>query len=494
MYFYEDNFNDSITSRSFIEADRYFDKKLINYFSLYLSFVLILFIFTILCDWDELRHFVNWFAPASLLLICFFLSFLLLKKESKIICTPIPWFLAASGVYFGLGPLLYKFGNTETIRYVDIIWMISDEDLLQTNMLNIVGMLTIIVFFIGTYSLLKLKFVYQLIAFSNNIPITNIALSFLLIGEIVKYGIALPYEFGMLSYKLPGSIFMLKDLTLLGLMLLGYLSVQKGKRWLLFLILLFSFEIFVDFIRFSKTALILTFIMPFLGRFLASRQIKTLIIGGVLTVIIYLFATNIVTWGRIEIAKDKGSHFRADLSERVEVIKQSSLDIIEKKDSERQSWWTRICYVPVQRFAMYLYDSGSPSNSFEMIFWTLIPRFIYPEKPVITSGGLEFNRIVFGSRSSSLGIGVFADAYYNGGYLMLLIACGFIGFIFSILSRLAFIALQKKAFAFLPCIFLGIKMGFRIDGRFVSDYFGAMVMLVAYFLVIYILFLRRYRL
>ena len=140
---------------------------------------------------------------------------------------------------------------------------------------------------------------------------------------------------------------------------------------------------------------------------------------------------------------------------------------------------------------MHRYDAGHPGDTFGMAKYTLIPRFLWPGKPIITSLGADFTELALHHRSSSTGIGAFGEAYWNGGWPIVVLVCVYVGLLFAVVSCVALKLIGQLEFAFLPCAWIGIKMGFRIDGWLVPTYVGAVVIYLAYFLIIWVLFLRR---
>ena len=139
---------------------------------------------------------------------------------------------------------------------------------------------------------------------------------FLAVGLPIKYLLTIPYDFGLTDYTLPGSIYVLSNLVLLGLMLLSYLSVSGKLCFRIGFILLFITEFSIALLQLNKSAVILVLTMAILGRFLAHRRINTLKLGAIFVVLFYLVITPIVGTSRIEIF----DMFRATLGERIDVM------------------------------------------------------------------------------------------------------------------------------------------------------------------------------
>ena len=136
---------------------------------------------------------------------------------------------------------------------------------------------------------------------------------------------------------------------------------------------------------------------------------------------------------------------------------------------------------------MQAYDANSPGQSLSSVLSALIPRLLWPNKPDLTLVGEDFTELLWGNRDSSTGIGVFGEAYWNGGYGMVVLVCSGIGLLFVWLSRLALGVMHDRQWLFLPCVFIGMKVGFRIDGWILVDYVGTPLMIVGYFMILSLL-------
>ncbi len=87
----------------------------------------------------------------------------------------------------------------------------------------------------------------------------------------------------------------------------------------------------------------------------------------------------------------------------------------------------RFSIAPFESHFIALYDSGSPGDSLRNFFNVLIPRVIWPGKPII-SPGTEFDLAFRGFvLQSSLAIGFIAEAYWNLGWLGVVLISGMIG-------------------------------------------------------------------
>ena len=434
---------------------------------------------------QELVRTTHYAGPLALLVALGVIVPRVLVANPLLLWTPLPWFLTVSAVFFGLGPLLFTFGSETTIYSMSHF----PTDLFQTNILNAVGLACVC----GAYALTT-RFHPHWHAGNGNDRHTasaeTAAYLFLGIGLPFNYFVVLPYEFGLLPFVLPGSLFLLGQLVGLGLFIVGLLST-RNSRWCLFLYSLAAIELTLAFLRFNKTAMVCVPIMVAMGQFMATRKLRVLFRGAAVVVVIYLVACPVVSNARLRIVDMVGNHYQIPLGERLGVARDALGDFIHQDSGasdEKQAWWTRLCYAQMQTFAMDAFDAGKTGETYSNAAVAVIPRMLWPGKPNITAIALDFNEQMFGFRGSASGCGFFAEAYWNGGWPMVALICAFVGALLACLSRLMIVRMARNEWLFLPCAFLGIRMGMSVDGFLVPSYIGALAIYVAYYLMIQFLY------
>src|SRR5207249_2786450 len=70
-------------------------------------------------SWRPASDFINWAGPVSLAVGCLWAASKMAAANRLLLLTPVPWFLAASATYFGVGPLSYTFGGEEAVAYMN---------------------------------------------------------------------------------------------------------------------------------------------------------------------------------------------------------------------------------------------------------------------------------------------------------------------------------------------------------------------------------------
>ena len=127
--------------------------------------------------------------------------------------------------------------------------------------------------------------------------------------------------------------------------------------------------------------------------------------------------------------------------------------------------------------AMIMSDAGGFSSSGTGIGKIEGGKFIY-------SGGSTFC-----SKAPDLAwlngvYGVFGEAYWNGGWPMVLFASAWVGLVLAFATRVALDATSRLDLTFLPCVWLGILLGLAISRWIVPTYVGLAGMYGVWLLVI----------
>src|SRR5262249_41721278 len=180
-------------------------------------------------------YMLNLLVPISLGIANVFLAWKLIRQSPLAIWNPLVWFLLACTLYYGLGQLVHPFGNADTVQRVNKTYFVDASGLARTNLLHTVGVMTIV----GAY-----LFVVTIFALHKRAPTSDTAdiaddrrstreaqsaaLLFLCVGLPVKYVLQLPYDLGLFTWVLPGSIKYLGMLSGLAVIPLYWLYKKRG--------------------------------------------------------------------------------------------------------------------------------------------------------------------------------------------------------------------------------------------------------------------------
>lgn len=433
--------------------------------------LLLLYMATALCDSEQLSSWANTGLPIAYGALCAGVALRILSRQPLMIWSPFTWFLGANILYFSIGVLVLKFGNPASIEEINLFYETRESDLLRTNTLNCLGALGVAAGLLLGGRLFPAR-VRQQASAGIGFKLKAALVMVIFASLFVKYLIVLPNNFGLTNYTLPGMLMSLEKLTKFSLIVLIILAYRDDHRWKVVLFPLMGAEVLTALLGFGKQDLIETMICVLLGYFMLWPTKRMMVGGAALLFAAYLLSVNLVRYGRAEIISETGTSYQAGLEKRMNIVANYiKKDSNEFQGEAKQSWWTRLCYSPAQAFAMDQYDGGHPGDSFSLAWYVLIPRVLWPEKPLITVGS-QFNYLATGNPYSQSAPGFFAEAYWNGGWLYVLGAAVFVGFLFSLYTKHALEKIGALNLVYLPCALIGMAIGYRPDDWFVASVIG----------------------
>jgi hypothetical protein len=171
---------------------------------------------------------------------------------------------------------------------------------------------------------------------------------------------------------------------------------------------------------------------------------------------------------RIEHFAKHGSLSDISVSEQFDAVSRQLTD--RTPDSKEQSIAaSRLDYVVPAAFAMNQYESGFKLDIIQNSAFALIPRFLWPDKPILTTGNEVNYRMGFQSENN-IGVTVLADIYWNLGWLglVLLFMIGVYNGFITIYSREL---MRGEDWFMLPFVMAAFRLGVSLDGEFVASIF-----------------------
>jgi hypothetical protein len=232
-------------------------------------------------------------------------------------------------------------------------------------------------------------------------------------------------------------------------------------------------EIVISVASFAKTELLLILIFSFLG-FISREVTRTkVLIGAACVLCAYFMFQPLVGYGRHQLAMRYGEIRGAGIAERWAIVRNYLEEGRDSIVSSRQGGLSRLSYVNIGAFVVDRYDFGSPGDTLGNAAAVVVPRALWPDKPIITQLGADLYFTVRGRSGTSLGVGHFAEAYWNFGWLGIAPFMGVLSLILSIFTVASMRIMAGKDWLLLPFVFIGINMGLRVDGHFVPDILGA---------------------
>ncbi len=440
---------------------------------------------------DQGVAFLNLSGPFWLTAVLALGALRMVLLDASAIWTALFWFRISTGVYFGAGALVPLLASAETRQYLEAYFLFSGEQIAEVNLIVAAGCVLVLVTANVFQAIIgdgrpKLQSGrrYAQTGASGNETLAA-GLLFLFLGSTIKYLFVVPYAFGLIDYTLPGAISALSNFDYAAVFFLTVWSRERARGAFPIVAAYVLFDMMIGVLMLAKTE-VMTVLMVFLLAFLRRRMtVRRLGIVAAVVVFCFMALVPIVDQGRAELAsRIQGG----TLSDRLEILS----DVIGGRTSYRratdvQEAAVRISYVNQATFAVSQYDMGNPGNSFSTVLAVFIPRFLWPDKPIVTDIGVQFNFAATGGATSASSPGLFAEAYWNFGWPGVVLLMIPLGIILAVLSRYALNIVHRELWLYFPAILLAMRIGFRTDGYFVADVVGGTVILVSLHLVLSLL-------
>ena len=418
----------------------------------------------------------NQIGPGLLMATCLMNAYCVVRLQPLAVWSPLPWFLAVYALYYGFGPLSYLYGSEESIAFMDAYYPVEASDLLHANMLNSVALLCVCAGVlcwqagIGSGKAQESSGLRR----GSDRYVRQVVVVFLAIGLPVKYALSLPYQLGLYEFIVPGTVAFLSKLVGLALLILiGYYGVLPRAYRVLTHVLLVS-ELLTAAMTFSKLEILTTVLMIVLGFYLKHSRMRTIVMGAIAICSIYAVLVPFILFARA--AYDPhGVSSMADLAASAGEYRGLEEHDLDTLLAGAQIWWTRLSYANAQAFAIQSFDSGAAGDSLTMAVYALVPRALYPDKPMMSLGD-KFTELVTGKEATSFSAaGIFGEAYWNGGWMPLVVMGICVGMALAGMGAFSMRAIGEGELAYLPVVFIGLLMGLRPDDWFVLVYVGGLV-------------------
>jgi hypothetical protein len=441
--------------------------ELVGLFLLFTSYVL--------ARGTEAEADLNVAGPFVLIVLLGVGAFLMVRRDSRSICTTLFWFRLSVIVYFGLGSIVPFIVDPQVLVYIRSFYNFDAGEIYKSNMIIALGTATVL-----STSNIALrrglldpggKMDRALPSFDPR-HMLSVGLIFLAIGAIVQYGLSVPYQLKLTDYVLPGAVLTLTNLVFAAIFILTVWSIRYAL-WSIYLVMtLVLVEVVVGLVEFYKSdALIPLVIFGLAVLYTRITLVRGLLFG---CAVLFLFQSifPIVSQARDELVYRYGQYPRADIAERIDLLERAWSNPRQELLSGSNGVLSRLSYVNQSTFAEHLYDTGAPGGTLADAWAVFIPRWLWPNKPIITQIGITFNYLATGSMDSSAAPGFFAEAYWDYGWIGVIAVMALAGIIFGTISRFSLDVFAREQWIFLPVVLLGARIGMRSDGLIVPDLVG----------------------
>tara|TARA_R110001592_G_scaffold130234_2_gene343395 strand:+ start:229 stop:1752 length:1524 start_codon:yes stop_codon:yes gene_type:complete len=407
----------------------------------------------------------------------------LMRTNTQLLFTPLVAYAMSTALFFGFGPMSTFLADAATIRFqADAVYAVTGVEVLRTNLLTSIGIAVSIVAILFVLPRQRVKVLER-----RELSIKTVALTFVISGLVLKHLVIMPSIYGTSDFLVPGILTNLGYLPDLGFALMAMIAASGDRKWQALFWLIWPWHLLLVFPEFSKKSVMLSLLLPALGAYSGHRSLKKLMTWVVSAMLLFAVLQNANTAGRWAVDTAEQRNLVLGVRERLEILSKTIFSdvgsdrYVPAAKADVEIWWLRLNYSGPQSKAMSLYDSGMAGVFTQNPLIYLVPRFIWPDKPVMASPGQAFHALVTDrpDTNTKVGITVFADGYRQMGWFGLAAFSAIMGGIMGMIARITMGQLGRRRYLFLPAAMLGLNMGATSTTQFFQN--GIIAGLPVYF-------------
>jgi hypothetical protein len=392
----------------------------------------------------------------------------LARTSTAAVWTPLFAFRLATFVFLGVGPLLPNVLGDETRERILQLYPYTDAELAKVLLIWIISV-TIVITSCRFYSTLELRTnrkPFKLVA-GGPIHTLRLGLIFFLAGLGWLSLVEVPQLLGWFEITIPGSIALpFQAAGSVGIFLIALWAMERGGFSHFAYLIPLAIIIAIGLITFNKTIIIGPLL--FISLAILFRGVTVAKVTVVTAILLLTFAVlqPMVAQARFIHAQTYGSFHGGSLTERLGY----AVDFIEGEriyDERETNTFARLVYNSPATFVVMRYDLGLPDDSIQNGFVAMVPRIIWPGKPVTTATGRELNELITGRATSQLAATIFADIYWNWGWYGLFVLLIPYGVLLWPATRVAHEIVLNRDWLMMPFVMLVFRICLSVDSSFV---------------------------
>ncbi len=449
-----------------------------------------LVVFYLLCDELLGRNapgIVNIAGPLAFTAINGLAAWRMMNTNSRTLFTPLLTYRVANAVYFGLGQMVHMVVSDEHVAIIKSLYPFAASEVAKMNLL--VASCALLVALASRVFVFILRETSWSVARAKEMQFSprgarllrNYGIGMLFVGSLLKYFVVFPVNMGWIDPgAFPGFLFNLAEMSLVGINLLSIWSLTFAPAFFPVICAAVALEMVYGVLLFSKVQVLLPLLMLATG--VMVQKVTRVRVAVVLAAVAFAieFMQPLAGYARNEFNRRTGHDARlSTLETRLEVLR-SYFDPLRPRQpyEERGEGLLRITYINAGTLAIAMYDRGSSGDSYRNILVALVPRLLWPDKPLLQEGG-EFASMASGrAMDNSVSPGLFAEAYWDFGWLGVPIIGVSLGLFLVVMSRYSLWVFGDQRWMFFPIALMGMKVGLSADGMFVGLISGTTAIII----------------
>ena len=434
------------------------------------------------------------------------ISFLFMVRNGGALAT-IAWFVLGAGIFFGMGVVA---GGVHVHPHSDYIFAGETLYLIRINLLNATSVFIVLAI---AYPLANMR---GLITTQHDLPLADIerillkifpfVVAISAVGVGLKYAL-FPFAENLLLRSVLAKIYLIVPACFL---LLGVLWRSVGWNLKLLAGSVFVFEILNGLIGFTKYQVISAMLALVVGIWLTRRSIIFVLMTLMVLASVFAIINPLVTLGRAHVDYDAGTN---SVETRLAILmdagnayylgnaspgnaspehpnsgpRKFTLDqrVMAPIGERLRALGRRFDVASIQGYLVNEYDDGRAGNSLDGFWMVMVPRVLWPDKPIITRFGRELNAQYYyhpGQIEPQTGTSIAptysAEAYWNHGPLGVVFVSLLVGLGIGWFTRCWQLAMIGRDPAFLLIAFPVAIWASFVESWVVATYLGEFIIFV----------------
>ena len=232
----------------------------------------------------------------------------------------------------------------------------------------------------------------------------------------------------------------------------------------------------------NKSIVIAPMLIVVLGYLSARFTTKRVLIGTAVLVTTFVQINPVVIYARDRQSRDYGELGGGSLSERAGYISDYLAGDRTDRTAETNVM-DRLNYVMPASFVIAQFDNGVPNDELAGSAYMLVPRFLWPEKPITTGAGLKVNLLMGIESVNQIAVTVFADIYWNLGWAGLLLTF-VMGAFLGASSVVSQTIMRNGDWLMMPFVLGTFRVALGADGNFTAGILIPAVLCIALYWVL----------
>lgn len=429
---------------------------------------------------------VNLFAPLGLGIILGAASWTVARRNPEFIWTPLFAFRIATIGFISIGSLVPYISPPDVVDYIMALYSYTPGELAKTNLIWAAYTATVM----ATVRLASLFRPVRGSALHAGRPLRGwtaigVGTLFFAVGFGVVVLVSLGSALGVINIVVPAALMLpFEAASGVGIFLIAYHGIARGGWWYFVVAVVLVLNLVLGLILFAKTLVI--FSVLFVGLALLAHRVsvwRVLIVTAALLVALMSLQPAISQARLIHMDQYGAGQIGGGIAERLGYALSYWTEGSINPD-EQGNGLSRLSHVAIGSYLVTEHDLGMNGRTIEAAAYALIPRFLWPEKPVITAASNELSYRVTGQYTNALSPTTAGDIYWNFGWPGLFLLTPLVGIALWWTTLRSFQIIAVRDWFMMPFVLVSYRMGLAVDAGFVIGIFvPTIAAIIAYHLL-----------